>query len=87
MIDLLAKKDVEKLRASAAASNSKLFAKESNEWTEEVVDGVNAVFTGSTWDRCRMLTMALTAFDPFDVVLIFSEEINEEDDDQGDVSV
>ena len=87
VIDLLVKKDVEKLRASAAASNSKLFAKESNEWTEEVVDGVNAVFTGSTWDRCRMLTMALTAFDPFDVVLIFSEEINEEDDDQGDVSV
>ena len=87
VIDLLAKKDVEKLRASAAASNSKLFAKESNEWTEEVVDGVNAVFTGSTWDRCRMLTMALTAFDPLDVVLIFSEEINEEDDDQGDVSV
>lgn len=87
VMGLLVKEDVEKLRASAAASTSKLFARVPNEWTEEVVPDVNAVFTGSTWDRCRMLSLAFSAFGDLDVQLIFEEEILDEESDAEPVDI
>lgn len=75
VVGLLVKESPEKLRVSAAASSSKLFAPEPNDWTEEVLPGVNVVFTGSALDRCRMMALAMSAFEDTDVDLIFDEEI------------
>lgn len=80
VITLLVKESPETLRESAKNSNSKLFSDEPNQWTELVISGVNAVFTGSTWDRCRMLKIAISAFDNLDLDLVFDEEIVDEEE-------